>query len=44
LAGGRHAGLVDRLRLREANGTVLDHLVFVSPESARKRLGLPSHG
>ena len=44
LAGGRHAGLLDRLRLREASGTVLDHLVFVSPESARKRLELPSHG
>lgn len=44
LAGGRHAGLLDRLRLRQASGTVLDHLVFVSPESARKRLGLPSHG
>jgi predicted butyrate kinase (DUF1464 family) len=44
LAGGRHASLVDRLRLRQASGTVLDHLVFVSPESARKRLGLPSHG
>jgi predicted butyrate kinase (DUF1464 family) len=44
LAGGSHADLVDRLRLRQASGTVLDHLVFVSPESARKRLGLPSHG
>ena len=26
LAGGRWAGLVDQLRLREAGGTVLDHL------------------
>jgi predicted butyrate kinase (DUF1464 family) len=43
LAGGRHAGLVDRLRLRAASGTVLDHLVFVSPENARKRLGVTSH-
>ena len=43
LAGGRHARLVDRMCLREASGTVLDHLVFVSPENARKRLGLPEH-
>jgi predicted butyrate kinase (DUF1464 family) len=26
LAGGRYAPLVERLRLREASGTVLDHL------------------
>jgi predicted butyrate kinase (DUF1464 family) len=40
LAGGRQRELVDRLRLREARGTVLDHLVFVSPTAARRRLGL----
>ena len=40
LAGGRHAGLVKRLRLLEARGTVLDHLVFISPEAARRRLGI----
>jgi predicted butyrate kinase (DUF1464 family) len=40
LAGGRHAELVARLRIREAKGTVLDHLVFISPETARRRLGL----
>jgi len=28
LAGGRHAPLVDRLRLREASGTALDHLTL----------------
>jgi predicted butyrate kinase (DUF1464 family) len=44
LAGGRHAGLVERLRLRESRGTVLDHLVFVTPDAARHRLGLVSHG
>jgi predicted butyrate kinase (DUF1464 family) len=44
LAGGRNAALIDRLRLRHASGTVLDHLVFVSREAARQRLGLPSHG
>ena len=40
LAGGRHAGLVNRLRVREARGTVLDHLVFISPEVARRQLGI----
>jgi hypothetical protein len=30
--------LVDRLRVREARGTVLDHLVFISPDTARRRL------
>ena len=42
LAGGRHRGLVDRLRIREARGTVLDHLVFISPAAARERLGIAS--
>jgi predicted butyrate kinase (DUF1464 family) len=40
LSGGTHAQLVDRLKLREARGTVLDHLVFISPEAARRRLGI----
>jgi predicted butyrate kinase (DUF1464 family) len=40
LSGGRHADLVGRLRIREARGTVLDHLVFISPEAARQRLGI----
>jgi predicted butyrate kinase (DUF1464 family) len=40
LAGGRHAELVRRLRIREARGTVLDHLVFITPTAARERLGL----
>ncbi|MBA3260390.1 MAG: DUF1464 family protein [Gemmatimonadales bacterium] len=40
LAGGRCAPLVDRLRIREAEGTVLDHLYVISPEAARRRLGL----
>lgn len=42
LSGGRHAGLVDRLRVREAKGTVLDHLVFISPAAARRQLGIPA--
>jgi predicted butyrate kinase (DUF1464 family) len=44
LAGGRNAALIDRLRLRHAKGTVLDHLIFVSQEAARQRLGLVSNG
>jgi predicted butyrate kinase (DUF1464 family) len=40
LAGGPHGPLVDRLRIREARGTVLDHLVVVSPADARRRLGI----
>lgn len=40
LSGGQNAALVDRLRLREARGTVLDHLVFISPDAARRRLGI----
>lgn len=42
LAGGRHAALVERLRIREAGGSVLDHLYVITPHDARKRLGLPS--
>jgi predicted butyrate kinase (DUF1464 family) len=40
LAGGRWAVLVERMRIREAAGTVLDHLVVISPAEARRRLGL----
>jgi len=40
LAGGVNRVLVDRLRIREARGTVLDHLIFVSPAAARRRLGI----
>jgi predicted butyrate kinase (DUF1464 family) len=42
LAGGAQRPLVDRLRIREARGTVLDHLIFVSPAAARRRLGIDS--
>jgi predicted butyrate kinase (DUF1464 family) len=34
----------DRLRIREARGTVLDHLIFVSPAAARRRLGVEAGG
>lgn len=40
LAGGVNRALVERLRIREARGTVLDNLLFVAPEAARRRLGI----
>jgi predicted butyrate kinase (DUF1464 family) len=40
LAGGRSAALVDALGIREACGTVLDHLHVISPAAARARLGI----
>lgn len=40
LAGGASARLVEALRLREASGTVLDHLLVVTRAQARARLGL----
>ncbi len=40
LAGGRSAPIVDALRIREASGTVLDHLHVISPAAARLRVGM----
>ena len=40
LAGGPRRELVETLALREARGTVLDHLVVISQAAARRRLGL----
>jgi predicted butyrate kinase (DUF1464 family) len=40
LAGGRCAPLVRHLRIREASGTVLDHLHVISAETARRRLAV----
>src|SRR5436305_1259658 len=40
LSGGRHRELVAALGIREAQGTVLDHLYVISREQARRRLGL----
>jgi predicted butyrate kinase (DUF1464 family) len=40
LAGGRAAALVDALGIREASGTVLDHLHVIDPAAARARLGI----
>ena len=38
LAGGVHASLVDRMRLRESSGTVLDYLRVISPADAMQRI------
>ncbi len=40
LAGGASAALVDALGIRDARGTVLDHLHVISPAAARARLGI----
>jgi predicted butyrate kinase (DUF1464 family) len=40
LSGGAAKTLVDRMDLRGASGTVLDHLFLVSRDSARARLGI----
>ena len=40
LAGGRSAALVDTLGIREASGTVVDHLHLITPAEALARLGL----
>jgi predicted butyrate kinase (DUF1464 family) len=40
LAGGEHRILVDTLRLRESAGSVLDYLRVITPEKARRRIGI----
>ncbi|MGH7614610.1 MAG: DUF1464 family protein [Gemmatimonadales bacterium] len=40
LAGGTRRWLVETMKIREACGTVLDHLYVISPGAARQRLGL----
>ena len=40
LAGGPNEALVNVLGLREAAGTVLDHLFVITPDAARHRLGI----
>jgi predicted butyrate kinase (DUF1464 family) len=42
LAGGANCGITDGLRLREASGTALDHLRVITPDEARRQLGLPT--
>jgi predicted butyrate kinase (DUF1464 family) len=40
LAGGSSAAIVEAMGIREAAGTVLDHLHLIAPAQARQRLGL----
>ena len=40
LAGGAHTGLVKKLGIREASGTVLDHLYVISRAEAEAKLGI----
>lgn len=40
LAGGRSAPLVEALGIRDASGTVLDHLYVITASAARKRIGI----
>jgi predicted butyrate kinase (DUF1464 family) len=40
LAGGANRALVERLAIREARGSVLDHLYVIGRDQARRRLGL----
>ena len=40
LAGGRSAPIVEAMGIRDAQGTVLDHLHVISPAAARTRLGI----
>ena len=40
LAGGRAAPLVEAMGIRDAGGTVLDHLYVISQATARSRLGI----
>jgi predicted butyrate kinase (DUF1464 family) len=40
LAGGSAASIVEALGIREARGTLLDHLHVISPSAARARLGI----
>jgi predicted butyrate kinase (DUF1464 family) len=40
LAGGSSAELIETLGIRDAHGTVLDHLVVISSAAARARIGI----
>src|SRR5229473_1446214 len=40
LAGGANRELVERLAIRDARGSVLDHLYVIGRDQARRRLGL----
>src|SRR5262245_3843465 len=40
LAGGRHRDIVEAMRLREARGTLLDHLYVAGAAAVRRQFGL----
>jgi predicted butyrate kinase (DUF1464 family) len=40
LSGGAAKPLVDRMDLRGASGTVLDHLFVIDRDAARRRIGI----
>jgi predicted butyrate kinase (DUF1464 family) len=40
LAGGRHRDVVEAMRLREARGTVFDHLYIDGADAVRRRFGV----
>lgn len=40
LLGGASSPIVERLGIRDAAGTVLDHLSVIAPDAARRRLGM----
>jgi predicted butyrate kinase (DUF1464 family) len=44
LAGGAARQMIDQLRLRDAAGTTLDYLTVITPDEARRRLGLGASG
>lgn len=40
LAGGPNAAITNAMRIAESAGTVLDHLLVITPAEARRRLGM----
>ena len=41
LAGGRHRDVVEAMRIRDARGTLLDHLYLAGADSLRRQFGVP---
>jgi predicted butyrate kinase (DUF1464 family) len=41
LAGGRHRDVVEAMRIRDARGTLLDHLYLSGADSLRRQFGVP---
>jgi predicted butyrate kinase (DUF1464 family) len=40
LAGGRHRDVIEVMRLRDARGTLLDHLALAGADAVRRQFGL----